>query len=118
MRIVADGGRTRFADLGLFVRGLREAKGWTQIQLAKRAKMRNERISEVEKGSNARIEQYDKIARALGYRGVLEMIMSGGDATTAKLLRLWKRLPDAGAQRDVLNSMRDQIVADAERDAT
>ena len=118
MRIVTGGERTRFADLGLFIRGLREAKGWSQIQLAKKAKMRNERISEVERGSNAQIEQYDKIARALGYRSVLEMIMSGGDLTTVKLLRLWKRLPDDTARKDVLSSMRDQIVADAERDAT
>lgn len=118
MRYVAESERTRFADLGLFIRGLREAKGWTQLQLAKRAKMRNERVSEVEKGSNARIEQYDKIARALGYRSALEMFMSGGDEMTAKLLRLWKRQPDDGARKDVLKLMREQIVADAERDAT
>jgi len=108
-------------ELGQFIRTLREERRWTQIQLAKKAKMRNERVSEVENGSNARIEQYDKIARAFGYRGVLEMIMSGGDEMTAKLLRLWKRLPtrpDDSARKDVLNSMRDQIVADAERDAT
>lgn len=118
MRLVAEIESKRFGDVGLFVRRLRESKGWTQVQLAKRAKMRNERISEVENGSNARIEQYDKIARALGYRGVLEMIMSGGDELTAKLLRLWKRQPDDEARRDVLKLMREQIVADAERDAT
>lgn len=118
MPLVPENERERFTDLGSYIRGLREAKGWTQIQLAKKAKMRNERISEVENGSNARAEQYQKIAVALGYRGVLEMIMSGGDGLTVKLLRLWKRLPDDGARKDALQSMRDQIVADAERDAT
>lgn len=119
MRLVAADSDKRFTDLGVFIRGLRDAKGWTQKELAARAKMRNERVSEIENGSNARIDKFEKIAHALGYRGgVLEMIMSGGDVLTTKMLRLWRRLPDEGARKDVLKSMRDQIVADTERDAT
>lgn len=106
------------SDLGVLVRAIRDARGWTQAELAIRADMRGERISDVEIGKNVRVEQFDKIAKAFGFRSTLEMFMSGGDDLTAKLLRLWKRIPDQEARMDVLRSMRDQIAADAERDAT
>lgn len=52
------------------IRQLREALGWSQIELAKRAKLSNSTIiSDIESGErrqNITIETLDKIAGALG----------------------------------------------------
>lgn len=107
-----------YAKLGAYVRSAREAKRMTATEVATKAGMRNAQMTAVESGANVEVQFYERIAIALGYRGALEMFTSGGDALTVKLLRLWRALPDDEARKDALRSIREQILADAERDAT
>jgi HTH-type transcriptional regulator/antitoxin HipB len=55
------------ANLGLSVNRLRHARGWSQEELATRAKMRQPRIAEIERGdANPQLETVSRLAAALG----------------------------------------------------
>lgn len=107
-----------YQPLGHFVRRLREQRGLSQGETAAKAEMRQAQLSLLESGENVEIRFYDKVARAIGFRGALDMFMSGGDEKTRRLLRFWRALPDEEARTDVLQLMRDQIVADEAPGAT
>lgn len=101
-------------ELGDHVRKCRLRKDLTQTQVADLAKMWGPQVSLVESGANVEVQFYERIARVLGFRNALDMFTSGGDASTRKLLRLWRALPDDEARNDVLKVMQRWIVADEE----
>lgn len=103
-----------FAQLGHYVKRARERSGLTQGEVAKRAQMRQAQLSALENGANVEIQFYDKAARALNFRGALDLFTSGGDAQTKKLLRYWRALPDDEARNDALRQLKEQIVRDVE----
>lgn len=74
-------------DLGLIVRTEREAKTWSQAELAERAEMRIAQLSALENGHNMEIRFYEACARALGYDSAAELFAGG---TTDRLERLIK----------------------------
>jgi len=80
--------------------------------MAEKADMRPAQLSALENGANVEIQFYERVARALNFRGALELFTSGGDDQTRKMLRLWRALPDDEARNDVLRQMRDWIVRD------
>lgn len=111
MEVMPDSDLTPFGVVGRHLRALREAKGLTQLAFAKVSGLSNSRISELERGQNVYLSQYDKYAKGLGYRNIVEMFRAPADAQTRKLLRLWAALDDAH-RNDVLNQMRDLIGGD------
>ena len=56
------------ASLGRNVKGMREAKGWTQAQLAARAKVERSTIQNIESGRVLRPNTLAHIADALGVK--------------------------------------------------
>ena len=56
------------ASLGRNVKGMREAKGWTQAQLAARAKVERSTIQNIESGRVQRPNSLAHIADALGVK--------------------------------------------------
>lgn len=103
--------------LGRWVRTVREAKGLTQREVADRAEMRYVQLSLLENGRNVEVEQYDRVAKALGFRDALEMLRAPGDPIMRRLMRYWPLLDD-GARRDVLAQVKAMIDADEESIAT
>lgn len=101
-----------FAALGGYVRRARERKAVTQVDISKQTGIRTAQLSALENGHNVAIGYYDQVAKALGYRGALELFTSGGDEQTRKLLRFWRALPDDEARNDVLRQLKDWIVRD------
>lgn len=106
-----------YPELGRFVRGIRDRKGLTQLEVAAKGDMRNELLSRLELGENVEIDAYDRAARGMGFRGALEMFRSGGDDQTVKLLRMWRPLPDV-AQKAVLRAVKQIREADEESSST
>lgn len=99
------------SDLGDIIRRHREAKGLSQIALAKAAKMRNERLSAVELGHNVHSKWPAKIAKALGFKGIVEMVVTvPNDKVMPQLWKLWPNLSEQ-ARMDVLRSASDAFVA-------
>lgn len=96
--------RRTFPELGRFIRAARLARRWTQPELAARAGVNTARISEIERGAAPSVASVDRLAQALGFRGVIDLFQSGGDDDTAQLLRTWRAL-DPLARRDALDSM-------------
>lgn len=88
------------ADLGHQVRTMRKAAGVTHEKLAAKAKMRAPQISLLETGHNVESRQYTAIAKALGYRGALELFRAtDGDPLKAQLDRAWLLLDDTQKKR-------------------
>mgnify|MGYP000225759477 CR=1 FL=1 len=88
------------ADLGFQVRTMRRAQGVTHEALAKKAKMRAPQISLLETGHNVESRQYGAIAKALGYRGALELFRADdADPLRKQLDRVWLLLDDAQKSR-------------------
>lgn len=58
------------SEIGVTIKRLREEKGWTQLALAKRAKVPQSYISELEAGDkrNPGIETLRKLAKVLGVK--------------------------------------------------
>ena len=58
------------SEIGVTIKRLREEKGWTQVALAKRAKVPQSYISELEAGDkrNPGIETLRKLAKVLGVK--------------------------------------------------
>lgn len=108
-----------YATLGHVVRDLRKARGWTQEEMAvqPKADLSNTQISKIETGQNVEIELYDRCAKALGFRSLLEMFRSGGDPETRKLLRLWKSLgsPDDPETKEARTHALGQIQTIADK---
>lgn len=75
-------------DLGQQVRRIRQDKQITQKAIAAQVGMRAAQVSLLESGYNMETQFYARIARALGYRGALELFRAMDPQTTA-LLRLW-----------------------------
>jgi transcriptional regulator with XRE-family HTH domain len=107
-----------YPAIGAFVRRIRESRGLKQGDVARQAGIRQPQITHLEKGGNVAVEYYDRVARVLGFRGALDMFMSGGDPQTRKLLRFWRSLSDDEARNDALELLRDQIVREEELPAT
>lgn len=103
-----------FAPMGDYVRRARQRAGLNQGQLAEKAGMRPAQLSALENGANVEIRFYELVARALNFRGVIELFTSGGDDQTRRLLRLWRALPTDEARTDVLRLMKDSIVREGE----
>lgn len=101
-------------ELGGYVRSVREARELKQADLARKAEMRGAQLSLLENGANVEIQFYEKVARAMGFRGALEMFTSGADRSTRKLLRLWKALPDDAARKDALSAIEAIVVGEPE----
>lgn len=118
MQAVSPTTKGPYSALGEYVRRVRSHRGLNQGELAVKAKMRPAQLSGLENGANVEIKFYDRVARAMDYRGALEMFTSGGDEKTRKLLRLWRALPDEEARTEVLRLVQDVIVADEEPGAT
>lgn len=104
--------------IGAAIKALREDKNLTQKEVAEKVGTHFSQISLIENGANVESQWYERLAGAMGFRNALEMLASGGDDLTRKLLRLWKRLPDEEARKDVLKLVQRMIVAELERDAT
>jgi transcriptional regulator with XRE-family HTH domain len=101
--------------LGRFLKSVRIAKGKTQREVAKLSGIPYPTVSLMEKGRNVEIMQYERFAKACGYRNALEMIRAGGDPLTRRLLRLWHALDDDDeARRDVLDQIERSIVRSEE----
>lgn len=103
--------------LGALARLLRQSRGLTQVKLAAKSGLTNDLISRLEKGENIQIENYETYAKALGYKGVLEMFRAGSDPAMRRLLRYWPLLDDA-ARKAVLVQVKGMIDADEESAAT
>jgi transcriptional regulator with XRE-family HTH domain len=120
MGLVADTGDVEQPErpalaLGKFLKRVRVDKGKTQRQIAHESGIPYPTVSLMEKGRNVEIMQYERFAKACGYRNALEMIRSGGDALTRRLLRLWAALGDDDqARRDVLDRIERMIVRSEE----
>ena len=83
------------ADLGFQVRTMRKAHGLTHEVLATKAKMRAPQISLLETGHNVESRQYTAIAKALGYRGALELFRADDtDPKRRQMDRAWLLLDD------------------------
>jgi hypothetical protein len=110
---VAKIGRS-FPDLAAFSGWVVERSGRTASEIAEKGRLTRGAVtvSDLKNGRNPQWETLDRFARGAGYRGALEMFTSGGDAQTAKVLRVWRGLPDDEARADFLLAIR------ATRDAT
>lgn len=95
-------------QLGRWVRTVREAKGLTQRVVAEKARLRYVQLSLLEQGKNVQVEQYQRVAIALGFRDALEMFRAPGDPILRRLLRYWNLL-DESARRDVLAQVKASI---------
>lgn len=88
------------ADLGHQVRTMRKAAGITHEKLAAKAKMRAPQISLLETGHNVESRQYTVIAKALGYRGALELFRATDtDPMKTHADRAWLLLDEAQKRR-------------------
>ena len=88
------------ADLGFQVRTMRKAHGLTHEVLATKAKMRAPQISLLETGHNVESRQYTAIAKALGYRGALELFRADDtDPKRRQMDRAWLLLDDGQKAR-------------------
>jgi transcriptional regulator with XRE-family HTH domain len=96
---------------------VRQAQNLKQTDVAERAGIENALVSRLERGENVYLSQYDKVARALGFRNVLELFRTEPDPVMRRLTKFWPLL-DESARRDVLKQVRAMIDADAESDAT
>ena len=105
--------------IGQFVREIRERSDVSQIALATKAGLRNELLSRLEKGENVEIIQYERVAKALGFRGgALEMFRTGNDRLLRDMLKFWRALPDDEARTDALRLMKRSLLLDEEPGAT
>lgn len=105
-------------EIGEHIRALRKSRDLNQRQLAEMLGTHFSQVSLIENGANVEAQWYERIAVALKFKNALEMFAAGSDDLTRRMLRLWKRLPDDEARKEVLDSMRKTIAADMERDAT
>lgn len=53
-------------QFGLFIRELRKKKAWTQVELARQAKLRQASISAIEKGEGGTLQTLFRILHVLG----------------------------------------------------
>lgn len=104
--------------IGACIRAIRKERKLTLEQVAEKIGSYASQISLVEGGDNVESQWYERIAVALKFKSAYEMLASGGDAQTRKLLRLWRALPDDEARTDVLKLVQNMIVDELERDAT
>ncbi len=67
--------------IGDVIRKQREDRGWTQLSLAKMARVNLNTISRVEAGHTFKIETLERIAFALGYESVADLyrLVPGGE---------------------------------------
>ena len=101
-----------FVRVGNFVRAVRNARGLKSKEVALKAEIDPGLMTRIEKGENVELQQYDKVARALGFRGPLEMFRSEPNPLTRELLKLWRALQDdEEAQKELLAQVRDWIDA-------
>lgn len=107
-----------FPALGQFLRRVRENRGLLAKDVAARAHMRPAQVTHLQQGGNAMWEYYDDFARALGFKGALEMFQSGGDTQLGRLIRVWRALPDDGARTAALRAVKQILDADEESSAT
>lgn len=93
-----------FPRVGAFVKSVRVSRGLKAKDVAEKAAVENSLVSRLEKGENVYLEQYDKVARAMGFRGILEMFKFEPDPPTRRLLRYWADLrDDERARNEVLD---------------
>jgi transcriptional regulator with XRE-family HTH domain len=92
--------------IGGYIRAQREARGWTQIDLAARARVNRAHLSQVEIGRIAlpSADMRRKIAAALGVRHV-DLLIAAGELTDDEI-------PQAGAAPDAFphDATKGQIV--------
>lgn len=105
-------------QLGHAIRKVREDRHLSQRELAAKIGSHFSQVSLIENGANVEVQWYERVARALGFKDSLELFNSGGDDLSRRMFRLWRRLPDDEARREVLKVMQRVIVADVESDAT
>jgi transcriptional regulator with XRE-family HTH domain len=100
-----------YAELGAFVKAVREHRQMTASAVADKAGMRKAQVTLLEKGANVEIQFYDRMAVAMGFRGgALDMFTAVDDRATQTLLRLWRALPDDVARKDALNAVKKIVV--------
>jgi transcriptional regulator with XRE-family HTH domain len=102
--------------LGEWVRTVRRARKMTQRAVEAKTGLRHEQVSRLENGANVEVEQYERIAHAMGFRNALEMFRAPSDPIMRRLTRYWQLLDD-GARRDVLAQVKGMIDADEESSA-
>lgn len=106
----------QFEDLGNFVSRVVKRSGRTAIDIAEKGGLTRgpASVSDLKGGANAQWDTLNRFAKGAGYRSALEMFMSGGDALTLQMLRVWRALPDDEARRDALaavKKLRDAVEA-------
>jgi transcriptional regulator with XRE-family HTH domain len=107
MDLVTESTKHPHSAVGRFLRALREAKYKTQIEFGAASRIDNSQISKVERGEDVLVSTYVKYARALGYRGLLDVFRAPADPQLRKLLMLWRRLEGLpGAQTELLQLMK------------
>lgn len=103
--------KLRVPELGHWVRTIRKAKSQTLEAVGAMAGIEKSQLSRIENGANVEVEQYEAIARALGFKNALEMFRAPGDPIMRRLQRYWPLLDDA-AKKDVLQLVKGTIDAD------
>jgi transcriptional regulator with XRE-family HTH domain len=65
---------------GLAIRGMRRRLGWTQKELARRTRLRQQEVSDIERGrlDRSRVATIRRVANALGARVSLDLLWRGG----------------------------------------
>jgi transcriptional regulator with XRE-family HTH domain len=92
-------------ELGAFIRRIRNERNLSQNDLADLINIRAPQVSRIENGGNVQVEQYERVARALGFRNAFEMFQAPGDPLLRRFLRYWPLL-DEGARKDMVRRAR------------
>lgn len=85
-------GRRDLFDVGQRFRLAREQAGLLQLEVATKARMRPAQVSLLENGHNIEAQFYARVAKALGFRSVTDLLDLELDDTTRRLLRLWRAM--------------------------
>ena len=107
-----------YPPVGAFLQQVRLSRRLQGKEIAERSGMRPAQVTHLQQGGNALWEYYDSFAKACGFKTALDMFTTGGDSQVARLLRLWKALPDDAARMAALRAVKQLVDADEESSAT